>query len=365
MADMVTNSHYKKIVIKIGTNVITKDDGLLNLEVMEHIVEQISTLKKTGVEIIVVSSGAVGAGRSIIKPKSAGNIVQKQLLAAVGQIPLMSTYSELFKKHSLICGQVLATKEDFRDRAHYLNMKNCFEALLHNEAVPIVNENDVIAVSELMFTDNDELAGFVASMMNVDAMIILSNVNGVYDRDPLEKDAKILNEIDVGMPDLEKFISPRKSPMGRGGMLTKCRIAIKLSELGITTNIANGTQNNVLLDIIDNKSVGTKFVGLESTSSSKRWVANSDEKGSIVVNNGAAGILTKKQKAISILPVGVIKVEGDFHKGDIIKVCSEDGHKIGIGMAQYDAATAKEYMGQKDKKPIIHYDYLFITSCII
>ncbi|PIQ77356.1 glutamate 5-kinase [Candidatus Peregrinibacteria bacterium CG11_big_fil_rev_8_21_14_0_20_46_8] len=359
---MIAQPAYKKIVIKIGTNVITRDNGLLDTDVMAHLVEQIGTIKKSGADVIMVSSGAIGAGRPLLKPKKAAAVIHQQLLAAVGQIPLMDTYTKLFRSHDLTVAQVLAVKEDFRDRTHYLNMQNCFEALLHNAVIPIVNENDVIAISELMFTDNDELAGLIAAMMNVDALIILSNIDGVFDGDPHDSASRVIPEIDAKRTDFESIISPRKSSFGRGGMLTKSRIARKLSTLGIVTHIANGKDQNTLRDIFAGKPVGTRFVTNKHASGMKRWIAHAEgnEKGSVLVNTCAAELLRSQEKIMSLLPVGCIKIEGEFAKGDVIKICDEKGTQIGIGMAQYDSGRAREYLGQKGKKELVHYDYLFI-----
>ncbi len=301
---MRNTSKYKRIVVKIGTNVITRENGLLDLDVLQNIVRQISELKKQHLEIIVVSSGAMGAGRSLVKLSEKSNdVVRRQILASIGQPKLINTYAELFSKYNYICAQILATKEDFRDRIHYLNMKNCFTALLHDNIVPIVNENDVVSVTELMFTDNDELAGLIASMMNVDALVLLTNVNGIYDGNPKDKDAKLISTIDAAKSNFQSYISPEKSLFGRGGMITKCGIGHKMSLVGITTHIANGREENILSDIYNKKQVGTTFLLKKDASSVKRWIAHSEgyEKGSVFINNGAASALTSGNKANSLL----------------------------------------------------------------
>ena len=212
---------YKRIIVKIGSNVLTREDGMPDLNRMQHLVEQITQLKKLGKEIIVVSSGAVASGRSLIRvTEKADAVSSRQLLAAIGQVKLINTYSELFARHQLLCAQVLVTKEDFRDRLHYLNMKNCFQILLQNNVIPIVNENDVISVTELMFTDNDELAGLIASMLNADALIILSNVDGIYNGDPKDPASEVIREIDPANTQFTADVSAQRSQCGRGGMLT-------------------------------------------------------------------------------------------------------------------------------------------------
>jgi len=350
----------KKIVVKVGTNVITKENGLLNMEVLKHLVDQIITLRKKGIDIILVSSGAMGAGRALIKlEEDTNDVVRRQVLASIGQVALLKTYLELFQKKGHLCAQVLATKEDFRGRLHYLNMKNCFEALLANGVIPIVNENDVISVTELMFTDNDELAGLIASMLDMDGLILLSNVDGILDSGC----KKVISEVD-GETELEQCLLPSKSSFGRGGMLTKAKMAQKLADMGITTFVANGEQKNVITDIVSGKDIGTKFLPQKTkkASSLKRWVAHGEgyEKGTITIDDGAEKAL--KKKIASLLPVGITKVEGDFEKGDIVKIQNKKSKSLGFGIAAYDAKTTKSYLGKKDKKAFIHYDYLFLQK---
>jgi len=354
---------YKKI-IKIGTNVLTHDDGRLDLEIMRNIVEQIANLKKNGIEIIVVTSGAVGSGKFLITlPENLNEVTKKQVYAAIGQPKLMSLYSEFFMKYDLICAQILATKMDFCDKTHFNNMKSCFEGVFGTNVISIVNENDTVSVRELMFTDNDELAGLLASMMGVDSLIILTNVDGVYNGDPKKPESQVIPEIKYeDIAKLEDFISPEKSKFGRGGMLTKSGIAKKLSNLGVTTHIINGKKINSILKVLNNEIIGTKFIPKKSLSSAKRWVAVADgyEKGIIYVSKCAEEVLMSKDRVASLLPVGVIKIDGEFKKGDILKIKNEKNGNLGYGMAQYDSKMAREFMGQKNKKELVHYDYLYI-----
>lgn len=353
--------NYKKIIVKIGTNVITRDDGFLDEHIMEEIVKQVAELKRKNVDIILVSSGAVAAGQSSAPLYCNRNaVVHRQLLAATGQIELMNMYTRLFEDYNYICAQVLATKGDFSTRQHYLNMKNCFEALLQERVIPIVNENDVIAVRSIMFTDNDELAGLISSMLNVDALILLTSVDGLFDGDPEKPESKIIQTIDPKKTDCTQYISRKKTEFGTGGMATKCRIAKTLSSVGIRTHIANGKTHNILFDILDGKKIGTTFVPQKKVSSIKKWIAHGKgyEKGAVYINEGAEAAL--KQKVCSLLPIGVTKVEGEFEKGDIIRIKNEQGEYIGLGMAQYGSKEAGNLIGKRGGKPIIRYDYLFI-----
>lgn len=260
----MTNS-YKRIIVKIGTGVISRADGGLDSDVLKQLVDQVSALRKKRTEVIVVTSGAVATGRGLITLEDGtDNVVQKQVYAAVGQVKLMNTYAKYFAKHGIFCAQILATKEDFRDKEHYQNMKNCMENLLRDNVVPVVNENDAVAVAELMFTDNDELAGLIATQLNVDAVIILTSVDGVFAGNPKSKNARVISEISYAdISSFEKYIMPDKSEFGRGGMLTKFKVAKDLAEKGIATHIANGLQSDVIADILAGKSVGTKFLPMK------------------------------------------------------------------------------------------------------
>ncbi len=354
---------YKKIVIKIGTNVITCDDGSLNQHVLTSVVDQVGRLKKQGKDVIIVSSGAMASGRALVRSLNTKvrDIAKRQLLSAVGQAHLIQTYAKHFAKHKLICAQILATKQDFKDRRHYLNMKNCFDALLDDNIIPIVNENDAVAISELMFTDNDELAALVASMMDVDALIILTNVDGVMTKDPKISGAKIISTIEPGDP-TPSVITATKSSMGRGGMQTKFSIAKRLSQMGIATHVVNGSKNDVINDIVSGRRIGTTFVAKKRVSSVKKWIGASGglEKGIVYVNNCVIELFRKDDRARSLLPIGIVKIEGEFQKGDIIKIMGETGDDLGLGVAEYSSETAKKNMGQKNKKAVVHYDYLYL-----
>src|SRR6201992_399306 len=253
--------NYHRIVIKIGSNVFTQQDGLPDLKRIGHLVEQIAAIKKQGREVILVSSGAVASGRSMINVSEKSDAVAaRQLLASIGQVKLINTYSGLFGVFEMLCSQVLVTKEDFRDRLHYLNMRNCLKILLQHHVIPVVNENDVVSVTELMFTDNDELAGLIASMLNAQALIILTNVDGIYDSDPRNLNAHIIEEIEGKGLDFSSFIGSDRSQFGRGGMITKSTMAQKVAQLGIAVHIANGTRENVIPDVLDGKVAHTHFI---------------------------------------------------------------------------------------------------------
>ena len=356
---------YKKITVKVGSNVLTKSDGTLNISRIGHLVDQIAELHKKGVEVILVSSGAVAAGRSEVKlRKKLDTVSSRQLYSAVGQVKMINHYADFFNKHGITCAQVLTTKDNFADRNHYLNMKNCFTTLLENKVVPIVNENDTISVTELMFTDNDELSGLIASMQHSDALIILSNVEGIYDGDPSLPGSRIIEEIGLNETDWMGNVSAQKSGFGRGGMLTKSSIARKAAKEGIAVHIASGFHDHVLTDILGNRYVKhTYFKAGKRKSNVKKWIAYSESfaKGELVINQGAKEALFSP-KATSLLPVGVVAVHGLFKSGDIVKIVDEKGQLVGWGKSQFSADKAEAERDSKKQKPIVHYDYLYLIE---
>jgi len=355
----------KKIAVKIGSNVLARPDGTLDITRMSALVDQIAELHKKGIEIVLISSGAVASGRSEIKVgKKLDPVSARQLYSAVGQAKLINRYYELFREHGMRCGQVLTTKENFSSRTHYLNQKHCMEVMLANKVIPIVNENDTISVTELMFTDNDELSGLIATMMGMDALIILSNIDGIFNGNPNDPACTVIREIGMGGEDLSDYVQPNRSSFGRGGMLTKCRIAKKVAEEGITVIIANGKRDNILPRLLSKKEevVCTRFLpSVKPVSSVKKWIAHSDgfAKGEVHINLGARDALACP-KATSLLLVGVTRIVGDFEKGDIVRIMDEEGRQVGVGCADYNSQEANSLIGKRDQKPLIHYDYLYI-----
>jgi len=357
---------FTRITVKVGSNVITQNDGSLNEGRILRIVEDVAVLYKQGIEVILISSGAVAAGRGEVIPSKKTNIVSaKQIWAAIGQVKLMSSYQFLFGKYGIQAGQLLAAKESFRDRRHYLNMKNCISAMLENHVLPIVNENDTISINELMFTDNDELSGMIASLMDTEALFILSNVDGIYNGPPGNEGSEILKEFTRDTENPEKFISPSKSGFGRGGMITKYSTARKIASEGIEVYIANGSRDSIVTDILRGRDVPfTHFIASSNKKNSvRKWLYHSDTfaRGAVIINNGAKEVLLN-DKVASLLMIGVTKIEGSFKRGDIIRILDEDGNTIGLGKSQYDSEKASFNIGEKQSKPIIKYDYLVINE---
>lgn len=355
---------YKKVTVKIGSNVIASGPNALDLAHMTELVKQISNLREQGIEVVLVSSGAVAAGRSLITPHDKSDTLsERQLWASVGQVHLINTYTKLLEIYNITCAQVLVTKDDFRDRKHYLNLKNCIDTLLKHNILPIINENDAISVSELMFTDNDELSGMVAGISGSEALIILSNVDGVYDGAPSHPDTSVIREIEADEENLEEVVQTSKSSFGRGGMMTKLRIAKKIANTGIEVFIANGRTISIIEDIVSDpdSTMSTRFIHGEISSPVKKWLATAAgfEKGTIYINDGAKEALTSEE-ANSLLPIGILLVKGNFKKGDIVHIVDKEGIHIGIGKTSYSSANIKLKLGQQGQKPVVHYDYLHI-----
>lgn len=354
----------KRVAVKIGSNVLTRPDGSLDLTRMSALVDQIAALYKAGIEVILISSGAVASGRSELCPnKKLDSVDQRQLFSAIGQTKLLNRYYELFREYGILVGQVLTTKESFSTRRHYLNQKRCMSVMLDNGVLPIVNENDTISVTELMFTDNDELSGLIASMMNVQKLIILSNIDGIYDGDPSDPRSSIIRQIGQGT-DLSEYIQVSRSNFGRGGMLTKTAIARKVAAEGITVMIGNGRRDNILQDLIFRASDTpcTIFTpSITPVSSIKKWIAHSDgfAKGEIHIDRCATELLNTS-KAVSVLPIGVTLVEGEFEKDDIVRLVDYTGRQMGVGKANCSSQQARDAAGNRGKKVIVHYDYLYI-----
>lgn len=249
---MIDTTNYKRIAVKVGSNVLTRRDGTLDITRMSALVDQIAQLRGKGIEVILISSGAVACGRSELRHMSLGEldtVDQRQLFSSVGQAKLMNRYYELFREYGIHVGQVLTLKESFSTERHYQNQRNCMNVMLQNGVLPIVNENDTVSITELMFTDNDELSGLIATMMNVQALFLLSNVDGIYNGPLDAADTEIIRYVETGRS-LDSYIQTAKSSFGRGGMQTKCAIARKVADEGIAVWIANGKREGILTALV-------------------------------------------------------------------------------------------------------------------
>lgn len=357
---------YKRIIVKVGTKVLTDKHNELDHTVVKSLVEQIVAIRQKGCEVVLVSSGAMGAGRALLKKDAAPETTaDKQVFAAVGQVALMNAYNTYLKKHKVELAQVLVTKEDFRDKTHYQNMETCFTNLLQKGVLPIVNENDVVAVKELLFTDNDELTSLIALQLDVDAVYILTSVDGVIAGDIDDPQATVLSKIDADtIGSIEKFITLDRSSMGRGGMLTKFAMARKLMSAGIAVHFLNGKKKKGILAALAGEAIGTKFVASKKVSARKRKLAHGDSlaRGEISINARLAEKLRGDKTARSILPIGIISAKGDFEKGDLITIVSHAGTTLGCGITKFDKASVQDLIGKHGGRAIVHYDDLFLLS---
>lgn len=351
-----------RIVIKVGTNVLTREDTseLDHLQVA-LIVRQIAELQKQGREVILVSSGAVAAGRAKIKNFAANDEVEeRQLLSAIGQIKLMEAYRKAFDNEHIICGQILAIGENLKIRRHYLTHKQGIEIMLRNNVLPIVNENDTLSLTDLMFADNDDLAKTIATMIAADKLIILSSVDGIYDGDLREKGTKLIPVIKPH-EDISGYANSTKTTLGRGGMHTKIKAAKAAAKAGIEVIIANGKTPNILLSLLEepNETPHTKFEPHRSAhqSPTQNWIANSGtfSNSRVYLDLGASAAIRNGK---SILMVGVTKIEGTFEKNDIVKIFDQKNNLIAYGKSSFDSTYAHNQIGKHRSKPIVHTDYL-------
>ena len=354
----------KRIVIKVGSNVLTRNDGKLDVTRMSAIVDQTVWLKNHGYEVILVSSGAMACGRNELKvDHKLDSVEQRQLYSALGQVKLVGLYYDLFREFNVSIGQVLTMKESFSTRGEYLNQRACMNVMLSNGVIPIVNENDTVSITELMFTDNDELSGLIASMMSCDTLVILTNVDGIYNGDPQDPHTRVIPMVSYDR-NLEEYIQDSKSDFGRGGMITKTNIARKVAEEGIRVIIANGKTDNILVDLAihPQQTIHTEFYpNPNPTSQVKKWIAHSEDfaKGKIHINAKAEEIL-RGSKVASLLLVGVTSIEGEFEEGDIINVVDGKSNIFAVGCSNYSSKDAIKNIGVHGIKPLIHYDYLYM-----
>ncbi|AKD04505.1 glutamate 5-kinase [Pontibacter korlensis] len=356
------NHQPQLVVVKIGSNVLTQKDGSPDRQRMASLVKQIAYLKEQGLQVVLVSSGAVAFARNNIKIEDkTESVVRKQILASVGQIDIVQSYKSLFQEAGHQIAQIVVTPQDFLSRRHYLNIKNCLLGLLNHNIIPIINENDAVAVTELMFTDNDELASMTAAMIDADTLILLTNVDGIYKGHPDNPDSILIERVSRKTSGISRYITTSKSSFGRGGMSSKMKMARKAAYLGIHVFIANGNRDNVLLDFHNGNLKATYFEPDSSKPNLKKWVAHSDNytKGEVIVNEGAKEAL-HAEDAASLLPVGIVGISGNFSKGDIIRIKDENGENLGLGKAEYGSKKASMTLGLSNQKPIIHYNYLYL-----
>jgi len=340
---------YSRLVIKLGTNLITGGTRQLDRARMADLVDQVAQLHREGREVILVSSGAIAAGRSRLgQDRDRKDIPFRQVMAAVGQYCLMQTYERLFDNHGIVVAQALLTKQDLTDRAGYLNARNTLLSLLYLRVLPIINENDVVATDEIKeakFGDNDNLSAMVANLVDADLLILLSDVGGLYTSDPsVDPEARLLPR--VGKIDfrIEEMAKGPGSTRGTGGMATKIQAAKVATKSGVAVAIADGTLPNVLIRLVEHESIGTLFLpAATKLESRKRWmVSRLASKGKIVVDDGAAAALRGRG---SLLAAGIQSVEKKFGRGDLVDLVDLQGNRIACGIANYSSEDIKSIKG--------------------
>lgn len=354
----------RRIVVKVGSNVLTRPDGKPNVTNLSALVDQIAAMRDMGHEIILVSSGAVACGRGAVKPsRTLDAVAQRQLYSSIGQIHLINLYNQLFGAYGIVIGQVLTQKENFSSRTSYLNQRSCMLTMLENGVIPVVNENDTASLTELMFTDNDELSGLIATMMDAHMLVILSNVDGIYTGSPADPSSSLIPVVEAG-GDVSDCVVASKSGFGRGGMGTKCGIARMVADEGVTVIIARGSRPNVLVDLLTHPENVPHTEFRPSTaplSNVKRWIAHSASfaKGCVYVDAPAAEAL-RSDRAVSLLAVGITRLKGEWEEGDIITIIDPQGHRVGLGRASLSSKDTAAILGSHGAKPVVHYDYLFL-----
>ena len=361
---MIDVSSKKRIVLKLGTSTLTHKTGKLNIRRMTNLVRILSDLHNAGKELLLVSSGAVGMGVGKLNlPERPKDTPSKQAAAAVGQCELMHIYDDMFSKYNVTVAQILLTRATLTNE-RLPHVQNTIGRLLEMGVIPIVNENDTVAVTELMFTDNDELSGLLSTMIGAEALVLLTNVDGICDGTPGAPGVEVIREIAPGQRDLPDCIRDAKSSFGRGGMLTKSRIARKVAAEGIETIIADGRRDGILPDLLaeGSRTLCTRFLpSPHPISGVKKWIAHSEgfAKGEVHVTREALDALGGP-RAVSLLPVGVSRVEGVFEKDDIVRIVAPDGRPVGAGKVSCDSTTARRNIGRRGARALIHYDYLYL-----
>ena len=355
---------YHRIVAKFGTSLLTSGTDHLDLQVMSSLVEQLARLHSQGKEMVVISSGAIASGRQKLKKVAERkNTPFKQVLASVGQSHLMYTYEQLFGQYDINVAQALLTKRDLCDRSGYLNARNTLLALVELGIICIVNENDVVAVDEieeLTFGDNDNLSAMVANLVDADVLVILTDIQGLYTADPhCNLQAQLIRRIDKIDTEIERMACATANRQGTGGMATKVEAARLATSSGVNVVIASGREPDILVRIGQGEDVGTFFPAqVNKMESRKRWMLSGlASKGKVTVDRGVASALKEHSK--SLLPAGVIRVEGKFQRGDIVDILGEQSKRIACGISNYSSSDLATIGGKHSDKigDLLGYDY--------
>lgn len=362
----------RTIVVKVGTNVLSLPGGGLNRERIEALAEQIHRLKQAGKQVILVSSGAVGAGMALLDLKvRPTTLPELQAVAAAGQARMIRHYDQSFREYGFHAGQMLLTSDDFESRDRYVNVRNTLQTLLNYNVVPVVNENDTISTDEIAFSDNDQLAAFVTHIVDRPLLVILSVVDGLLDGHPDDPNSKSIRSIGQWDESLLSKILPTKSEFGTGGMVNKIQAVRRVTKVGESVIIADGRDETVLDKILHGQEVGTLFVAEgPRVLAWKRWIGyTSAPKGMLKVDQGACEAIRAQGK--SLLPIGVTEVEGDFREQEIVGIVDPQGHEFARGLTNFSASEVRtiarlpssaiqERLGTNDYLEVIHRDNLVV-----
>ena len=364
----------KRIVVKVGSNVLTEDNGL-NLKAIRSITRQIGQLIESGLEVILVSSGAMASGiKKIGLPARPDELPKRQAVAAVGQAGLMMEYEKAFGRYRLKVAQILLTSEDLSNRKRYLNARNTLYTLLSWQVVPIVNENDTVWVEEIKLGDNDNLAAMITLLMDADMLINLTDIDGLFTRDPrVHPDAELIATVTHINKATEMLAGHIPGALGTGGMTSKIKAARKVTSAGVPMIIAKGDKPNILLKLFAGQKHGTFFLPKEQKLTRRKcWIAYSlKPKGVIKIDDGAVKAILKNGK--SLLPIGIVEVKNDFDVGAPVEFQNQRSESLGIGLVNYSAADIekikglksnriKQVLGHKSYDEVIHRDNLAITA---
>ncbi|MFQ5661303.1 MAG: glutamate 5-kinase [Gammaproteobacteria bacterium] len=362
----------KRWVIKFGSALLTNEGYGLRFDSLDVWIDQVIGVKQRGIEVVLVSSGAVAEGISRLGWRDRPCAVHElQAAAAIGQMGLIRAYESCFQKHGVHTAQVLLTYDDISDRKRYLNARSTLRTLVDLGVIPIVNENDTVATDEIRFGDNDSLAGLVANLLEADLLVILTDQKGLYDSDPkLNPDAKLIGEGQAGDPGLERYAG-KGGALGRGGMLTKLTAAATAAKSGADTVIASGLEDNTLVRILEGEALGTLLsAGQAPIAARKQWLASHNHvHGRLSLDEGAVKVLRHSGK--SLLAVGVTAVRGDFRRGEIVSCLDAEGQEVARGLVNYNAEESIKIMGQSsdriqellgyiDEPELIHRDNLIL-----
>ncbi|MGV6988275.1 glutamate 5-kinase [Testudinibacter sp. P80/BLE/0925] len=354
------NTTLKTVVLKFGTSVLTQGSPKLSRPHMLNIVRQCALLQQQGYRVVIVTSGAVAAGRHYLNhPQLPPTIASKQLLAAVGQSQLIQTWQHLFEIYDIYIGQMLLTRADLEDRERFLNARDTLNALLDNNIIPIINENDAVATAEIKVGDNDNLSALVAILANADQLYLLTDQQGLFDSDPRANPAaQLIPCVDKITEHIRSIAGGSVSGLGTGGMSTKITAADIATRSGIETIIAPGSQENVIVDLAQGAAIGTKFNALLSPlQRRKQWLFAAPSAGTLVIDQGAESAVLQKQR--SLLPAGIVQIEGRFSRGEVVRIRTQQGKDIAIGVACYNSDALTLIKGKKSAE-IAHtlgYEY--------